>query len=339
MSLRFAFAGFRHGHIFSLLNRVRQDPDCELVAACEADPTTREELAESGKVEITHQSLAELLADVSCDVVAIGDYYGARGRLAIQALEAGKHVIVDKPVCTSMDELNRIESLAKEKGLAVGCQLDMRAGPTRQALRRLIQAGEIGEVLTVSFSGQHPLLYGTRPGWYFLPGCHGGTINDIAIHAMDVIPWLTGREIAEVVAARVWNGKTPQVPDFQDCAQLMLRLDNGGGVLGDVSYLAPDRCGYGLRQYWRFTIHGTEGMAEIRSGDPNVMVATHADAQPRELPAEADPDARDYFRDFLACATGQATEADLTTDHVIRAARLALTTQHAAEQNLTHVRL
>jgi hypothetical protein len=69
------------------------------------------------------------------------------------------------------------------------------------------------------------------------------------------------------------------------------------------------------------------------------MVATHADAQPRELPAEADPDARDYFRDFLACATGQATEADLTTDHVIRAARLALTTQHAAEQNLTHVRL
>jgi len=339
MPLRFAFAGFRHGHIFSLLEKVRREPECELVAACEHDPATREQLAASGKVAITHDSLEGMLAEVPCDVVAIGDYYGARGSLAIQALTAGKHVILDKPVCTSLDELDRIESLAANKGLAVGCQLDLRVSPTLQTLRRVIHGGEIGDVLTVSFSGQHPLLYGTRPEWYFLPGCHGGTINDIAIHAFDAIPWLTGRDIAEVVAARVWNGKTPQVPTFQDCAQFMLRLDNGGGVLGDVSYLAPNRCGYAVRQYWRFTVHGTKGMAEIRNGDPNVMVATDEDAQPRELPATADANARDYFRDFLACVAGREGEADLTTRCVFGAARLALTAQRTADLNLTNVRL
>ncbi|MBT3290794.1 MAG: Gfo/Idh/MocA family oxidoreductase [Victivallales bacterium] len=339
MSLRFAFAGFRHGHIFSLLGRVHQDPACELVAACEPDAATRVELAASGKVEITHESLADLLADTPCDVVAIGDYYGARGDLAIQALEAGKHVVVDKPLCTSLDELNRIESLAKAKGLAVGCQLDMRAGPTRQTLHRIVQSGEIGEVLTVSFSGQHPLMYGSRADWYFQPGCHGGTINDIGIHAMDLIPWVTGREITEVTAARAWNGKTPQAPHFDDCGQMMLRLDNGGGVLGDVSYLAPDACGYSQRQYWRFTIHGTKGVAEIRGGDPNVMVANHTDKEPREIPGEASPNARDYFADFRACAEGRPEEADLTTALVLRAARLALTVQHAAEQGLTQVAL
>ena len=337
MPLRFAFAGFRHGHIFSLLSQVRRNPACELVGACEHDPSTRRELASSGKVEITHDSLEELLARTPCDVVAIGDYYGARGALAIAALEAGKHVILDKPVCTRMDELNRIEDLARERDLAVGCQLDMRAGPTRQTLRRILAAGELGEVLTVSFSGQHPLLYGTRPDWYFVPGCQGGTINDIAIHAMDLIPWTTGRQIAEIVAARVWNGKSPQVQHFQDCAQMMLRLDNGGGVLGDVSYLAPDACGYSLRQYWRFTVHGTEGVAEIRTGDPNVMVATHKDGAPREIPGEPDNPPHDYFLDFLACVEGRDAEADLTTAQVLRAARLALTAQHAAEQGLEHV--
>lgn len=333
MSLRVAFVGFRHGHIFSLLDRVRRSPDCVLVAACEEDAATRAELAASGKVEITHDSYARLLAEVPCDIIAVGDYYGIRGSRAIQALEAGRHVILDKPVCTHLDELDRIESLAERHRLAVGCQLDMRSGPTRQTLRRLVRAGAIGEVHTIAFSGQHPLLYGSRPDWYFQPGCHGGTINDIAVHAFDLIPWVTGREIADVVAARVWNARTPQAPHFQDCAQFMLRLDNGGGVLGDVSYLAPDRCGYTVRQYWRFTLHGSDGMAEIRNGDPNVMLATHADPAPRDIPGEADPNPRDYFLDFLACVRSRPQEADLTTAHVLRAARLALTVQHAASRS------
>lgn len=330
MPLRFAFAGFRHGHIFSLLDRVRRSPDCLLVAACEEDATTRAELTATGKVEITHDSCARMLAEVPCDVLAVGDYYGSRGDRAIQGLEAGKHVILDKPVCTTLEELDRIESLAGQHSLAVGCQLDMRSGATRQTLRRLVRAGAIGEVHTIAFSGQHPLLYGSRPDWYFQPGCHGGTINDIAIHAFDLIPWVSGRDITEVVAARAWNARTPQAPHFQDCAQFMLRLDNGGGVLGDVSYLAPDRCGYAVRQYWRFTLHGSDGMAEIRNGDPHVMLATHADPAPRDILGEGDPSPRDYFLDFLACANGHTAEADLTTAHVLRAARLALSVQAAA---------
>ncbi len=335
---RFAFAGFRHDHIFSLLAEVNRSEETTLVAACEEDPGRRTELASGERVRITHTDFGAMLRETDCDVIAIGDCYARRGSLAIRSLEAGKHVILDKPLCTDLSELDRIQHLAGERGLAVGCQLDMRADPVRMAMRKLIRDGEIGEVLSVGFGGQHPLMLGVRPEWYFEEGLHGGTINDIAIHAMDWIPWMTGRNPVEVVAARVWNGKTSRFPLFQDCAQLMLKLDNGGGVLGDVSYLMPDGCGYALRQYWRITVHGSEGMVETRAGDPSVMLARHGDKQPVEIPGEHDG-SNGYFRDFLCEVTGRPHKARLTTALVLRAARWALIAQRAADEDRTHVPL
>jgi len=309
------------------------------VAACEEDPATRQALAAGGKVAVTHSDFASMLAEVPCDAVAIGDVYGKRGDLAIRALEAGKHVILDKPICTRLEELERIRALAIRQGLAVGCQLDMRAAPVRQTMRRLIAAGEIGEVQTVMFCGQHPLLPGTRPAWYFEPGCHGGTINDIAIHAVDAIPWITGRQLAAVVAARAWNGKTPQYPHFQDGAQFLLRLDNGGGVMGDVSYFAPDQCGYAAPQYWRFTVHGREGVVEGRIGDKTLSLATHADKAFRTEPVGGPGDV-DYVADFLAEVRGETVAQDrLSTAAVVRASRLALQIQAAADAGQFNVSL
>lgn len=336
--VRFAFAGFRHGHILGLLAKVKASTEAALVAACEEDAATRASVAAAGSVQVTHASFDYMLAEVPCEVVAIGDVYAKRGPMAIRALEAGRHVILDKPICIRRDELDAMEAIARRKGLSIGCQLDMRAGATRQTLRRLILDGAIGEVLTIAFSGQHPLMPASRPGWYFEPGAHGGTLNDIAIHALDAIPWMTGRRIAEVVAARVWNGKTPQYPWFQDCAQLMLRLDNGGGVLGDVSYLNPDRCGYGVRPYWRFTIHGSGGLLETQCGEETLLLATHGDAAPRAVRAELVRRA-DYFDDFLCEVRGTPAQAELTTALVLQASRLALSVQEAAEKGSCHVNL
>ncbi len=334
MKLRFAFAGFRHGHIFDLLAGIQANSQTEVVAACEEDAAARTSLQSRQDLSITHDNYEKMLAQVECDVVAIGDYYTKRGRLAIKALQAGKHVISDKPLCCSLDELQQIKDLSNKKGLAVSCQFDLRGSGVFLAARKLIQEGQIGEVHTISFGGQHPLLLGTRPGWYFEPGCHGGTINDIAIHAMDTIPWLTGRKITQITAARVWNAKTPQFPHFQDSGQLMLRLDNNGGVLGDVSYLAPDACGFALPQYWRFVIHGSQGIIEFAYGSKKIMIATHADKEPQFVdPAETIR--WPYLPDFLAQIQGKKEGISLSTPLVLQATELALKTQQAADQNKT----
>ena len=100
MKLNVAFAGFRHGHIFDLYNRIARHDEIILKGAWENDAATREQYAD--KVEFNYASYEDILSDASVDVVAIGDYYAARGPLAIAALKAGKHVIADKPLARAL---------------------------------------------------------------------------------------------------------------------------------------------------------------------------------------------------------------------------------------------
>ncbi len=330
MNTRFAFAGFRHSHILDLLTGVEERADAEVVACCEEDAGARESLAAAGRVKITHSDFAAMLREVDADVIAIGDYYSRRGALAIAALEAGKHVLSDKPLCTTLAEQGTIERLAAERGRSVFLQLDSRTYGAWITLREIIRAGEIGEVVTMRIDGQHPLLLGARPGWYFEPGKHGGTINDIAIHAFDFVPWMTGHGWRRIAAARSWNAKALEFPHFQDSAQFLAELDNGAGVSVDVSYLAPDKLGYTLPHYWRITVHGTRGMAETHLLAKEVTVITDTGTAPQQRPVSA-PKTRQYLADFLNEIRGKGELCELRTADCLRASRLALEAQSGAD--------
>jgi predicted dehydrogenase len=331
--MRLAFIGFRHGHIMGLYKGALSHPGVKVVAACEEDPQAAAALRAGGAVQLTHERMDDVLRDVECDAIAVGDYFARRGAIIIRALEAGKHVIADKPICTRLEELEQIERLAATQKRCLGCLLDLRDTAVFRTMRRLIREGSIGEVHTVLFTAQHPLMLGTRPAWYFEPGKHGGTINDIAVHGIDLIPWLTGRSIVEVTTARVWNARVPQHPQFQDAAQVMLRLDNNGSAFGDVSYLSPDDLGYTAPQYWRVTCHGGEGMIEAAYNSTSVSLAGRGDKTPRAIPL--DPAAPNgCLEAFMKEIEGKAEPGALTTADVIRASRQSLLAQQAADVTL-----
>jgi predicted dehydrogenase len=336
--IQLAFVGFRHGHIFDLYRRAQESDDFEVVAGCEEDKATRETLAEQGTVSISHDNFDDMLSDVACDAVAVGDYYGKRGERIIAALSAGKHVIVDKPVCTRLSELDEIERLVKETGLRVACMLDMRDSPQTRTARTLVQGGTIGEVKAISFGGQHPLLLGTRPNWYFEPGKHGGTINDIAIHALDALPWITGLRFTQLHAARCWNALASDYPHFEGAGQMMLSMDNGCGVLGDVSYLAPDSQGYTTPFYWRITLWGEKGILEFATTSDQITLALDGEEAVRQVPlGEGDPGG--YLRAMAADIAGTLSDGQLSSQDALRAARLALTIQQAADTGACNVPL
>jgi predicted dehydrogenase len=335
MALKIAFMGFRHGHIFDLYTRAKESPDYEVVAACEEDAETRAQLAESGKAEITHDNYGKMLNEVECDVIAVGDYYGKRGSIIITALDHGKHVIADKPICTSIYDLDTIQALSSQKGLKVGCMLDLRDNGTFRKVHELVRGGAIGEVHGITFGGQHPLMIGTRPGWYFEEGKHGGTINDIGIHAFDLIPWVTGLNIAEITCSRSWNAFPKDIPHMRDAGMFMLRLENEGGVLGDVSYFMPDSMGYTLDLYWRFTIWGREGFIETSYNLRHIRLAKDGNSEV-EIIQPSEPDPGGYLRSFTnEVTTGQ--RSGVTTDDVLRASRIALLTQKAGDEGLCRV--
>ncbi len=328
--LKLAFAGFRHGHILSLYDLAQERDDLEVVAACEEHEETRAQLQKSGKAHITHTDIDALLA-VDSDIIAIGDYFARRGPLAIRALEAGRHVIVDKPLCTQMAALDKISTLAQQKNLKVGCMLTMRDSPQINGVRQLIQAGCIGEIHAISFGGQHPLMLGSRPAWYFEEGKHGGTITDIAIHAIDALPWITGLQFKTINAARCWNAFAPDFPHFEDAAQMMLAMDNGCGVLGDVSYFAPDTAGYNMPYYWRMTYWGRDGVIETSTTAKAIHVLGKDDKEVQMMPLPA-AIRGGYLQAFLDDIAGEKVKNGLDTAAVLASARAVIRLQEAADK-------
>ena len=335
MSLRFGFVGFRHGHIYSLFRRIQETDGVVVVAACEEDAPAREEAIGKG-VEMTHDRATDLIENAACEVIAIGDYFARRGSLAIAALKAGKHVIVDKPLCTDLGELEEIESLSGAQGLKVGCMLTMRSSGPMNRLRNLIGEGAIGEVHAISFGGQHPLNLGSRADWYFEPGKHGGTITDIGVHAIDMIPWMTGLEFSVINAARCWNAFAPEFPHFEDGGQMMLTMNNGCGVLGDVSYFMPNKGGYASPFYWRTTVFGRKGILETSTGAKAITVAQDGIVEERPF---SEVKTGGYFEGFLKDIRGEAEGEDLDTAQVIKVSRTVLRIQKAADEGAREVRL
>jgi predicted dehydrogenase len=331
MAVKFAFMGFRHFHVLALYEKVQNSANAQIVAACEEDSDGAKLVPDS--VTLTHDNYEKMLDEVDCDVIAIGDYYGRRGSIIIEALKRGKHVLSDKPVCTSLDELDQIEKLATENGLAVGCQLDMVNSKNMHVLKRLVDDGSLGDLHQIYIGGQHPLNYGTRPMWYFEDGKHGGTINDIAIHAVHTLPWITGLKLTDVVAARTWNAFATECPAFNDSAQAMITMSNGCGFIMDVSYAMPNSHGYTMPQYWRTTLFGTGGVAETSNNVDHIWFARQGNDKPEIIPI-ADVDAGCYLEDYLAEIAGNS-RPPLTTAQVIAATRQTLLIQQAADQN-TH---
>jgi predicted dehydrogenase len=347
---RIAFLGFRHGHLRDAWRRARERSDLEIVACSEEDAGVRAALEREGAVQVTHHDHRRLLSTVDCEAVVVGDVFGRRGRIVAEALAAGRHVLSDKPACTSLAELDRIEELAGAKGLAVGMMLEMRDAGAFAGLRRLVRDGAIGEVRAASFGGQHPLLSATRPAWYHEEGSHGGTINDIAIHAIDLLPWITGRRFSRIVAARTWQSGVPAGSHFDNAAQLMLAMENGCGVIGDVSYLSPDSLGYSFPLYWRVTLWGASGVLEAGLNARDIALYKDGESAGRLLPhGHADPGG--YLESFLREVRGErgaggsgsrgdpaaVSESSLVTADVFAASRVALRAQEAADRGLHDV--
>lgn len=320
--MNIAFAGFRHNHIFSLYKKVTSNENVTLIGCFEDDENAKNAVKESLGVNFNYNSYEEILNDKSVDIIAIGDYYQKRGSMIISALKAGKHVICDKPLCTDLKELYEIRELCETTNLKVCCMLDLRYLPQVPKACEIIRSGQIGEILNVSFTGQHFLDYGNRPGWYFEDGKHGGTINDIAIHGIDLVRFITGKNLTKINCARVWNAFADKEPDFKDCGQFMIEMENMS-VMADVSYAAPGFKGI-LPTYWDFYFWGTKGMLKFNMQSKTLHIFKEA-----EEIIEFDAKSPDYLNDFILEINGKNTILD--TMDILSSQEQVLKIQYAAQ--------
>ena len=155
---------------------------------------------------------------------------------------------------------------------------------------------------------------------------HGGTVNDLAIHGIDLVRLLTGMEFARIDAARVWNAYATRHPAFKDCATFMARLENGAGVLADVSYSAPSQV-FSMPTYWEFRIWCDRGLLTFSYNDPAVTVFEEGVPAPQRF--EGLPPICDYLEDF---AREIAQNSRTVTENTLRSTESALSIQQLAER-------
>ncbi len=325
--MKVGFVGFAHIHSISMYNYVNSSDELQVGGVFESDPQIKEQL-KGREIKVTHESLEALLNEKDIDIIAVGPYFSERGKVIIAALKAGKHVIVDKPVCTKLSEIEEIERLVKEKNLKLGCMLTMRYTALMQGLRDVIQSGKIGEIKSITYGHQHPLLYNIRPDWFTEPDKHGGCINDIAIHGIDLISFAAGLRVKNILAARTWNAFATEKKNFKDSAQFMVELSNGAGVISDVSYSLPSGIAYGYPVRWE--IFGSKGI--LRFTTRSKQIELYYDEEKEPVMLDLPNPAGGYWEDFIREIKGEKPLI-LTTQEIINSTKDTLRIQEFADKS------
>ena len=203
-----------------------------------------------------------ILEDPDIDLILIASIPSDRAKFAIEAMEHGKDVMVDKPGCTTLEQLNAIKETVARTGRIWSVDFSERfevASVTKAA--ELVQSGAIGKVVQTIGMGPHRLNRHLRPDWFFDRDKYGGILCDIASHQIDQFLYFTGSSDAEVTMANVANYANPGDPGLQDFGELSLKSDKGHGYIR-VDWYTPDAL-----PNWgdgRLTILGTEGYIELR---------------------------------------------------------------------------
>lgn len=209
----------------------------ELVAAVDTVPARLEAARADFPAIATHGDVDALADDPSVEVAIIATPPVHHAALATRLLEAGKHVVVEKPMCLTLADAERLAALARERRLALTVHQSRRFDPDFLALEAIVRSGRLGEVFNVeTFVGgfDHPCRE-----WHSEIDVSGGAVYDWGSHHIDWILRLMGGPPERVIAAnhtRVWLDTTNA-----DQVSVWMRWDDGREATFRQSDLAAIR--------------------------------------------------------------------------------------------------
>jgi predicted dehydrogenase len=213
----------------------------EVVGCADAEPAVASGFAGSlpGGAVPSFADHRELLARTTPDALAVFAPHRTHYRLAMDALQAGCHVFIEKPLTTNVQEADDIARLARARGKVVAVGHQFRLMPSLVEARRSLAEGRVGTLRLVVAAMAAPWLAehgGPEDSWRLDPKAGGtGMLADAGDHLLDALLWTTGRAASEVAAVQA---RTDAGLDVVTAAALRLG-DDLPATLG-VSALAPD---------------------------------------------------------------------------------------------------
>jgi predicted dehydrogenase len=333
VTVRLGVVGIDHGHIFGMLGHLlRRGASCAAWWS-DGDAVTEHRFREVfPDLERVGDRRAITESD-EVDLVLIAAVPADRAGLAIEAMLAGKDVMVDKPGCTTLDQLAELRRTQARTGRIWTVDFSERF-EVRSVTEasRLVGDGAIGRVIQTVNLAPHKQNLATRPAWYFERDRYGGILTDIGSHQIDQFLHFTGSTDVEIAHAWVENTTRPEHPGFQDYGEVTLHGDRGHGFVR-VDWFTPD----GLPTWGdgRLFLLGTEGTIEVRKYTdagrehvPDQLVLVNAEEN-RVIDCRDAP--LPYFDRVLADVSDR-TETAVPRAHTFLTMEVALRAQQIAEQ-------
>ena len=324
--MKVAILGAAHPHVAYALDEVAARVDLELVAVCEPDEPLRSAYLPADLTAPVYDTAAALLDAHEVDVALVAGVYSRRGEDTRLALEAGAHVLADKPLCTSLTELDQIAAAAERHDRYVSVVFEKRAYPPTLALRRLLADGVLGELALVASTGPHKLNQPSRPPWFLTRAGYGGIAGDLPVHDIDLVLFLTGATSGSVSAV-TGNARRQDHPEFDDHVAVLLQAGNVAATI-EANWLSPQAAE--VHGHYRMRLTGSEGTAELDWAYNTLTVATHDRPTWQEPLGEPRRPAA-YFFDALAAGI----EPEIGTAASLLATRVALLAQRSADSGGT----
>ena len=330
MSIRLGVVGC--GSVFwtpymNLIERLRGQGRVDVAAVYDAEPEKRRHAAERLDLPADLPDDLAVCGHPDVDVVLVLTSMTEHGRLARAALEAGKHVLVEKPVATSLAEAEEVLAAAEAAPGHLVCAPHILLSPTYRAMHARVCAGEIGGLLTAR--GRYGWAGPDWGRWYYEPG--GGALFDLGIYNVTSLCGFFGpaRRVTAMtgvaIPERVVEGETIRV-----------RADDNAHVLidfGDARF-AVVTTGFTMQRYRSpcLELYGTHGVLQMLGDDwaPEGYELWRNDRAAWELHPESDPSWpwTDGLRHLVECLEN-GREPVTRPEHAYHALEIMLAAQAA----------
>jgi len=245
----------------------------EVIAGADISRPALQAWGERWGVEKLVMDSNELIDDPEIDIIDICTPNNYHAPLAIAALEAGKHVICEKPLAPTPDAIHDMIAARDASGKLLMTAQHFRFRGSSQAMKAEIDRGVLGDIYHARSWLLRRAAAPTRPGFIMKEHSSGGPCIDVGVHVLDLTLWLMGNpkpvsvtgvaraELAHQPGAfSIWGGAIPSTFDVEDFSAAFVRFENGATLILEVSWMLHHETGDRAEdmQMW---LYGTQGGA------------------------------------------------------------------------------
>ena len=321
--MRIGIMGVHYGHIGGMIQSALQASNGQIVGLVEEEDALCARHASIPRFA----TLEEMIDRARPELILEGLIHHEKTALVETCAGAGIHLLLDKPMCRTLDDWERMRRAVAASSIHVTMWFTSRSYPPFIALRQAILDGALGTIVSLVSTHPHKIRRATAPPWYFDPNQYTGAFHDLACHGVDQVRWLTGAECVGVHALATCRRFTDE-PRLDDHVQASFALSDGALATLTADWLTPQASpAFGDT---RVIIMGTSGSAHLRAyaGDHLLIATNERDPYTPDLPEGHG----DEFVANLIDALERGNDLFIPTRSVFATAQACLLAQESARQ-------